>query len=60
LLEQGYSYTRFFVENGEGYMNVCFDALKMEIPITVGTVADAYSLDPVTFQNGFEILKNKA
>ena len=55
LLAQGYSYTKFFVENGEGYMNVYFDSLKNEVPITVGTVADAYSLDLVTFQNGIEL-----
>jgi hypothetical protein len=55
LLEQGYSYTKFFVENGEGYMNVYFEALKKEIPITVGTVADEYSLDLMTFQNGIDI-----
>lgn len=55
LLEKGYSYTKFFVENGEGYMNVYFDALKKEIPITVGTVSDEYSLDLLTFQNVIEI-----
>jgi hypothetical protein len=55
LLDQGYSYTKFFVENGEGYMNVYFDALKKELPITVGTVSDAYSLDLITFQNWIEI-----
>ena len=55
LLAQGYSYTKFFVENGEGYMNVYFDALKKEIPITIGTVADEYALDLVTFQNGIEV-----
>ncbi len=50
LLAQGYSYTEFFVENSTGYMNVYFDALKKELPITVGTVSDSYSLDAVTFQ----------
>ena len=55
LLDQGYSYTRIFVEKGEGYMNVYFDALKKEISITVGTVSDAYSLDLMTFQNMIEI-----
>jgi hypothetical protein len=55
LLKQGYSYTKLFVEKGEGYMNVYFDALNKEIPVTVGTVSDEYSLDLVTFQNGIEI-----
>jgi|WetSurMetagenome_2_1015567.scaffolds.fasta_scaffold96328_2 hypothetical protein len=55
LLDQGYSYTRISVENGEGYMNVYFDAFNKEIPITVGTVSDEYSLDLVTFQNGIEL-----
>lgn len=55
LLDQGYSYTKFFVENSEGYMNVYFDALKKELPITVGTVADSYSLDAVTFQDKIEL-----
>lgn len=53
LLEQGYSCTKLFVEKGEGYMNVWFDDLKKEIPITVGTVSDEYSLDLITF-NGIE------
>lgn len=55
LLDQGYSYTKFFVENGEGYMNVYFDALEREIPITVGTVSESYSLDAVTFENKIEL-----
>ncbi len=54
LLAQGYSYTKIFVEKSEGYMNVYFDALKKEVPITVGTVSDDYSLDFVTFNNGIE------
>lgn len=57
LLNQGYSYTKFFVEKGEGYMNVYFDTLKKEIPITVGTVSDEYSLDLVTFKSGVEVKK---
>lgn len=55
LLAQGYCFTKFFVENGEGYMNVYFSDLKKEIPITVGTVSDEYSLDLVTFQNGIGV-----
>ena len=55
LLDQGYSYTEFFVENSEGYMNVYFDALKKELPITVGTVSDSYSLDAVTFQEKIKL-----
>ena len=50
LLAQGYSYTEFFVENSVSYMNVYFDALEKELPITVGTVSDSYSLDAVIFQ----------
>jgi len=57
LLDQGYSFTKFFIENGEGYMNVYFDALKKEIPITVGTVADEYSFDVETFKNSIEVEK---
>jgi hypothetical protein len=49
LLDQGYSYTEFSVENSEGYMNVYFEALEKELPITAGTVSDSYSLDVVTF-----------
>ena len=55
LLDQGYSYTEFFVENSEGYMNVYFEALEKELPITVGTVADSYSLDAVTFRDKIEL-----
>ena len=55
LLDQGYAYTKFFVEEGEAYMQVYFEALQKEIPITIGTVSDEYSLDLITFQNGIEI-----
>jgi hypothetical protein len=55
LLDQGYSYTEFFVENRKGYMNVYFDALEKELPITVGTVSDSYSLDAVTFQEKIKL-----
>jgi hypothetical protein len=55
LINQGYAFTRFFIKNGEGYMNVYFNAFKKEIPITVGTVSDSYSLDVVTFKDAIEI-----
>jgi hypothetical protein len=55
LLDQGYAYTEFFVENSEGYMQVYFDALKKELPMTVGTVSDSYSLDAVTFQEKIQL-----
>lgn len=55
LLAQGYAYTEFFVENSMSYMNVYFDALKKELPITVGTVSDSYSLDAVTFQEKIQL-----
>lgn len=55
LLDQGYSFTKFFIENGEVYMNVYFDALEKEVPITVGTVSDDYSFDVITFENGIEV-----
>ena len=55
LLAQGYSYTEFFVENGVSYMNVYFDALEKELPITVGTVSDSYSLDAMTFQEKIKL-----
>lgn len=49
LVAQGYTQTQFFIENGESYMMVYFDALKKEIPITIGTVSDGFSLDLITF-----------
>jgi len=55
LINQGYAFTGFFIENGEGYMNVYFDACKKEIPVTVGTVSDDYSLDVVTFKDAIDI-----
>jgi hypothetical protein len=57
LIDQGYTFTKFFVENGEGYMYVHFDDLDKDIPITVGTVSDEYSLDLVTFKNGVKVEK---
>jgi hypothetical protein len=55
LMDQGYVYTRFFIENGEGYMNVYFDDFNKEIPVTVGTVSDAYCLDVVMFRDAIEV-----
>jgi hypothetical protein len=55
LINQGYSYTRFFIDNNKAYMNVFFEALQKEIPITVGTVSDEYSFDAVTFKNRMEM-----
>jgi len=52
LLDQGYSYTNFQVdERFKVTMNVFFFDLEKEIPITIGTVADEYSLDHITFKD---------
>jgi hypothetical protein len=59
LLDSGYLFTRFFIENGEGYMNVYFDELHKEVPITVGTVSDEYSLDFVTFEKAATLEKTE-
>jgi hypothetical protein len=59
LIDQGYAFTNFFIENNEAYMNVYFDALKKEIPITIGTVSDDYSFDVETFKSGIEIEKTE-
>jgi len=56
LLEKGYSFTRFFIENKEVFMNVYFEALQKEIPITIGTVSSDYSLDVETFKNAVKVL----
>jgi len=55
LLEKGYSFTRFFIENKEVFMSVYFEALQKEIPITIGTVSSDYSLDVKTFENAIKI-----
>lgn len=51
LLDKGYQYTRFEISNSEVFMQVYFDELQKEIPITIGTVASDYSLDVMTFKN---------
>ncbi|MDX8338560.1 hypothetical protein SLH46_05165 [Draconibacterium sp. IB214405] len=51
LIEKGYNYTRFEISDSEVFMQVYFEALQREIPITIGTVASDYSLDVVTFKN---------
>ncbi len=55
LLENGYKYTRFEISDSEVFMQVYFDALQKEIPITIGTVASDYSLDVVTFKNALAL-----
>nr|WP_321354870.1 hypothetical protein [uncultured Draconibacterium sp.] len=51
LLENEYKYTRFEISDSEVFMQVYFDVLQKEIPITIGTVASDYSLDVLTFKN---------
>jgi hypothetical protein len=50
LIDKGYFYSAFFIENGRAYMMVHFNALNTELPITVGTVADDYVLDAPVFK----------
>jgi hypothetical protein len=57
LLDKGYIATKIFIENDEAYINVFFEALNKEIPITIGTVADELSLDYVTFKDAIKIKK---
>ncbi len=54
LMEQGYAFTKFFIEKSEVFMNVYFEALQKEIPITIGTVASDYSFDVETFKNAIK------
>ena len=55
MLEKGYQHTPFEISNSEVFMQVYFNALQKEIPITIGTVASDYSLDVVTFKNALAL-----
>jgi len=60
LLDQGYEFTKFIInENYEVFMNVFFDALQKEIPITISTVSSELSLHVILFKEKIKMKKTK-